>query len=71
MIQQKPCCLPKVRALPAGLEVRPLRLVVLFGEASVTEFIFLIVGIDKVLNDSTRFPQRDVCVGVMNGCMEA
>lgn len=63
----EPHSLTEVGALAGGLEEQPLLQEVLFGEGGVGELVGLVVGVDEVLDDGAGFPQRDVCVWVLDG----
>lgn len=45
----------------------PNLLVVLLGRLGVTESVILVVGVNQVVNDGTRLPERNSRVGILNG----
>lgn len=59
--------LPIVRALPRHFEVLPIRLLILLRERGIAEIVLLVVGIEEILDDGARLPQRDTCVRIFQG----
>ena len=67
MILVEPDPLSVVWALPRHLEKEPLfGVVVLWSSGSEAELVLRVVLVGDVLEDSTRLPQSDVRVGVVN-----
>lgn len=64
----EPYCLAEVGALTRHLEVEPLLGVEVFRSAGFeTELLLFVVGFNQVFKDSTRLPQGDSCVGILDG----
>lgn len=63
----EPRCLSVVRALSGDLEAQPLNLDVLLGSFAVADFVIFVVLVHKVLDNSTRFPERNTSVRVVYG----
>jgi hypothetical protein len=53
--------------LAGGLEVQPLFLVIFLGEGVQRQLVFLIVGIDQILNDCAGFPEGDIGIWIDYG----
>ena len=63
----EPRSLAVVRTLARDLECQPLVLVVLLWARAVGDLVILVVGVDEVLDDGSRFPEADASVGVFDG----
>lgn len=66
MLRNVPSALPEIRALSTDLEHEPLVEEVLLLQGVVGQFLLCIILLDEVLDDSTRLPERDVGVRVLN-----
>lgn len=53
--------------LAGGLEVQPLSQVIFLGEGVQRQLVFLIVGIDQILNDCASFPEGDIGIWIDDG----
>lgn len=50
-----------------GLCLTPLVAFVLLFERVVAENMFLVILLDQIIDDGTRLPQREACIGVLDG----
>lgn len=63
----EPSSLTKVGPLTRHLEVQVLLGVILLGERGVTDLVVFVVRVHQVLKDSTRLPQGNAGVWVLDG----